>query len=47
MLELIRHWLVGITCAAMLVALAESLIPAGSIRRIARLTGGWCCWRLS
>ena len=36
MLELIRHWLVGITCAAMLVALAESLIP-----------GGWCCWRLS
>lgn len=40
MLELIRHWLVGITCAAMLVALAESLIPAGSIRRIARLTGG-------
>ena len=39
MLELIRHWLVGITCAAMLVALAESLIPAGSIRRIARLTG--------
>ena len=30
----------GITCAAMLVALAESLIPAGSIRRIARLTGG-------
>ena len=40
MLELIRHWLVGITCAAMLVALGESLIPAGSIRRIARLTGG-------
>ena len=40
MLELIRHWLVGITCAAMLVALAESLIPAGSIRRIARLTEG-------
>ena len=40
MLELIRHWLVGITCAAMLVALAESLIPAGGIRRIARLTGG-------
>ena len=39
MLELIRHWLVGITCAAMLVALAESLIPAGSIRRIGRLTG--------
>lgn len=40
MLELIRHWLVGITCAAMLVALAESLIPAGSIRRIARLSRG-------
>lgn len=40
MMELIRSWLVGITCAAMVVALAESLTPQGTIRKIGRLTGG-------
>ena len=40
MLNLIRQWLVGITCAAMVTALAESLCPAGSVRRLVRLTGG-------
>lgn len=40
MLNLIRQWLVGITCAAMVTALAESLCPAGSIRRLVRMSGG-------
>lgn len=40
MIELIRSWLVGITCAAMVVALAESLAPAGAVRKVGRLTGG-------
>ena len=40
MLELIRQWLVGITCAAMVVALAEGLTPPGTIRKIGKLTGG-------
>ena len=40
MLELIRQWLVGVTCAAMVVALAEGLMPPGGVRKIGRLTGG-------
>ena len=40
MLDLIRSWLVGITCAAMIVALAEGLTPPGAVRKIGKLTGG-------
>lgn len=40
MLELIRQWLVGITCAAMVTALAEGLAPPGAVRKIGRFTGG-------
>lgn len=40
MTELIRNWLLGVTCAAMLLALAESLAPEGNIKRICRLAGG-------
>ncbi len=40
MIELLRSWLVGVTCAAMVVALAESLSPAGAVRKVGRLTGG-------
>ncbi|WP_186564428.1 stage III sporulation protein AF [Lawsonibacter celer] len=40
MLELIRSWLIGITCAAMIVALAEGLTPPGAIRKVGKLTGG-------
>lgn len=39
MIEVIRSWLVGITCAAAIVALAETLSPPGSVRKIGRLTG--------
>ena len=30
----------GVTCAAAIVALCESLAPAGTVRKIGRLTGG-------
>ena len=40
MMEIIKGWLVGITCAAMVVALAEGLMPQGTVRKIGRLTGG-------
>lgn len=40
MVDVIRSWLVGITCAAMIAALAEGLIPAGPVRKIGRLTSG-------
>lgn len=40
MTELVRSWLMGVTWAAMLLALAESLTPEGSVKRICRLAGG-------
>ena len=40
MAELVRDWLMGVTCAAMAVALAESLMPQGTVKKIGRLTGG-------
>ena len=39
MIELIRDWLVGITCGAIIVALADGLSPDGTVRKIGRLTG--------
>lgn len=40
MSALLREWLLGITCAAMLLALAEQLVPEGGIKRVLRLAGG-------
>lgn len=40
MIELIKNWLLGVTCAAMVVSLAEGLTPPGTVRKIGRLTGG-------
>lgn len=40
MIELIRNWIIGITCAAIIVALCESLAPAGAVRKVGRFTGG-------
>ena len=39
-MELLRQWLTGVTCAAIIVALADSLIAGGTVRRIGRLAGG-------
>lgn len=40
MMELIRTWLIGVTCAAMVVAVADSLTPNGTVKKIGRLIGG-------
>ena len=40
MMELLRQWLTGVTCAAIIVALADSLMVGGTVRKIGRLAGG-------
>ena len=40
MMELLRQWLTGVTCAAMIAALADSLTPAGTVKKIGRMAGG-------
>lgn len=40
MMELLKQWLVGITCAALAAALADGLAPKGSGKQIVRLAGG-------
>lgn len=40
MFELLRQWLLGVTCAAMLTALAQRLAPSGGAGRVVRLAGG-------
>ena len=40
MMELLRQWLVGVTCAAMIIALADSLTPSGTVRKVGKLVGG-------
>lgn len=39
-MEKISMWVMGITAAAMLVAVADSLTPPGTVKKIARFTGG-------
>lgn len=40
MTEWIQSWLMGVTGAAMVLALAECLTPEGSVKRICRTVGG-------
>ncbi|MEG1240706.1 MAG: stage III sporulation protein AF [Oscillospiraceae bacterium] len=40
MMELLRQWLMGITCAALVVTLAEHMTPQGSMKKIVGLAGG-------
>jgi len=40
MMELIKNWVIGVTCAAMLVAIADSMTPSGTVKKIGKLTGG-------
>ena len=40
MMELVRQWLLGLACTAMVLALADSLAPKGSVKRVCRLAGG-------
>ena len=40
MMELLRTWMMGVTAAAILCALADRLMPDGPVRRVGRLTMG-------
>lgn len=39
-MELVKTWLIGVTAAAMITALAESLAPDGAVKKVGRLAGG-------
>ena len=40
MIGALREWLLSVTAAAILCALAQGLIPPGPVRRVGRLTAG-------
>ena len=40
MTELLRQWLLGIACTALILAAAESLAPVGGVKKVCRLAGG-------
>lgn len=40
MMGALREWLLSVTAAAILCALAQGLIPSGPVRRVGRLTAG-------
>ena len=39
-MEAIKNWLIAVTCTAMIIAVADSITPGGTIKRIGKLTGG-------
>ena len=40
MMEWMRQWLLGVTCAAMLVGILRALLPKGGVGAAGRLAGG-------
>lgn len=40
MMGVLRAWLLGIACAAMLLALAQAMTPAGTVRKVGQFMGG-------
>ena len=36
----VRAWLLGVTAAALVLALAEALAPEGAVKKVCRLAGG-------
>ena len=40
MMGFVRSWLLGVTAAALVLALAEALVPEGSVKKVCRLAGG-------
>lgn len=39
-MELIRTWILSVTVSAMIIAVAEGLMPNGTVKKVARITGG-------
>lgn len=40
MMALARQWLLGLTCAAMVLAVAQALAPEGAVKKVVKLAGG-------
>ncbi len=40
MMDLVRSWLLGVTGVAILAAMADRMMPKGTIKGVGRLTGG-------
>lgn len=40
MMEVARQWLLGVACTALVLAVADSLAPGGSVKKVCRLAGG-------
>lgn len=40
MTETVRQWLLGVACTALVMAVADSLAPDGSVKKVCRLAGG-------
>ena len=40
MMEVVRQWLLGVACTALVMAVADSLAPEGSVKKVCRLAGG-------
>lgn len=36
----VRQWLLGVACTAIVLAVAEGLVPKGSVKKVCRLAGG-------
>ena len=39
-MSFLREWLLGVTAAALAVALAQALTPEGTVKKLLRITGG-------
>ena len=39
-MELLRNWILGITAASLGIAVADALMPVGTVKRVGKLTGG-------
>ncbi len=39
-METIRNWVIGVTFAAMLIAIADSITPSGTVKKLGKLTCG-------
>lgn len=39
-MELLRTWLIGVTAAALVAAMADGLAPEGAVKKIGKLAGG-------
>ena len=40
MMGLVRGWLLGVACTAMILTIADSLAPEGNAKKVCRMAGG-------